>query len=113
MKVNEKCDVYSFGVLVIEVIKGRHPGESISFLLSPDASIKDVLDPRLPLPEPAIEDEIMTILHVARTCLNGSPQMRPSMKMISQMFLAAAAACHGDESCLQPNEWNDEHPTSS
>lgn len=92
MKVNEKCDVYSFGVLVIEVIKGQHPGESISSLLSPDVSLKCVLDPRLPFPEPAIEHEIVTILQMARACLDGNPNMRPSMKMISQLFSTATAA---------------------
>ena len=34
MEVNEKCDVYNFGVLALEVIMGKHPGELISFLSS-------------------------------------------------------------------------------
>nr|GLL19838.1 MDIS1-interacting receptor like kinase 2-like [Ipomoea trifida] len=29
MEVNEKCDVFSFGVIVLEVIMGRHPGDII------------------------------------------------------------------------------------
>ncbi|KAJ0800042.1 putative protein kinase RLK-Pelle-LRR-XI-1 family [Helianthus annuus] len=30
MKVTEKCDVYSFGVLVMEILKGQHPGDIIT-----------------------------------------------------------------------------------
>ncbi|KAK8298252.1 hypothetical protein V6Z11_D05G241900 [Gossypium hirsutum] len=30
MKVTEKCDVYSFGVLIMEIIMGAHPGDLIS-----------------------------------------------------------------------------------
>ncbi|KAL3504512.1 hypothetical protein ACH5RR_034353 [Cinchona calisaya] len=33
MKVNEKCDFYSFGVLTLEVIMGKHPGDFISSML--------------------------------------------------------------------------------
>ena len=38
MEVNEKCDVYSFGVLTLEVIMGNHLGDLISFLSSSSSS---------------------------------------------------------------------------
>ncbi|KAM0036969.1 putative protein kinase RLK-Pelle-LRR-XI-1 family [Helianthus debilis subsp. tardiflorus] len=34
MKVTEKCDVYTFGVLVMEILKGQHPGDFITSLAS-------------------------------------------------------------------------------
>nr|XP_027093126.1 MDIS1-interacting receptor like kinase 2-like [Coffea arabica] len=54
MEVTDKCDVYSFGVLALEVIVGKHPSDLISILLSTPSSmpkpqsldimLKDVLD---------------------------------------------------------------------
>ncbi|KAE8688971.1 Endomembrane protein 70 protein family [Hibiscus syriacus] len=32
MKINEKCDVFSFGVVALETLMGRRPGDLISFL---------------------------------------------------------------------------------
>ncbi|XP_028075665.1 probable leucine-rich repeat receptor-like protein kinase At1g35710 [Camellia sinensis] len=55
MEANEKCDVYSFRVLTLEVIMGKHPGHLIYSL--PSSSSKsnfegmffmDILDQRLP-----------------------------------------------------------------
>ncbi|XP_019163105.1 PREDICTED: MDIS1-interacting receptor like kinase 2-like [Ipomoea nil] len=57
MEVTEKCDVYSFGVLALEVIMGKHPGDLITSIFSSPTStshgvllLKDVLDSRLSTP---------------------------------------------------------------
>lgn len=90
MKVTEKCDVYSFGVLALEVIKGKHPGDLIPFLSSPltrqNILLKDVLDQRLQIPPPEIQDEVINILNIAITCLQANPQSRPSMNMIAPLL---------------------------
>ena len=53
LSVTEKCDVYSFSVLTLEIIKGKHPGELVSHQLSStprDIELKDLLDQRLSHP---------------------------------------------------------------
>ena len=53
MRVTEKCDVYSFGVLALEVIRGKHPRDYISDLTSQtteDIQLMDLLDERLLCP---------------------------------------------------------------
>ncbi|GAY66099.1 hypothetical protein CUMW_246030 [Citrus unshiu] len=49
MKITEKCDVYSFGVLMWEVIKGKHPRDFLSSIssssLNTDVALDQMLDP--------------------------------------------------------------------
>ncbi|KAF8023467.1 hypothetical protein BT93_F0847 [Corymbia citriodora subsp. variegata] len=97
MKVTEKCDVYSFGVVAIEVIHGRHPGETISSLLAASEKeivtvLKNMLDPRLPAPMPSIQDELLVMFKFAIACLSTNPHLRPSMNMVSQVLAAHPAA---------------------
>ncbi|KAI9070706.1 hypothetical protein K1719_047328 [Acacia pycnantha] len=90
MKANEKCDVYSFGVLTLEIIMGKHPAELISSVAEKsnmnDLLLKDVLDPRLsPLTKPILDDVIL-VVKIAFSCLNETPQFRPTMEQVSTEF---------------------------
>ncbi|KAL3733275.1 hypothetical protein ACJRO7_022751 [Eucalyptus globulus] len=99
MKVTKKCDVYSFGILALEVIKGRHPGDSLSSLLA-----LNMLDSRLPTPAPGIEDEFLTILKFAVACVSANPQLRPSMEMISHVLSARSTIFNGVKKSQEPTD---------
>ncbi|KAI3807289.1 hypothetical protein L1987_23215 [Smallanthus sonchifolius] len=80
MEVSEKCDVYSFGILTLEVIMGKHPGDFLTS--SPDmkgASLTEILDQRLPSPVEQIAEQLELLVEVAFSCLQKSPHSRPSM----------------------------------
>ncbi|KAK4275667.1 hypothetical protein QN277_018707 [Acacia crassicarpa] len=87
MEANEKCDVYSFGVLTLEIIMGMHPGELVSSLIEKSTTfnllLKDVLDPRLSLSKKLILDEVVTIAKIAFSCLDEDPRSRPTMEQVS------------------------------
>lgn len=55
-RVTEKFDVYSFGVLALEIIKGKHPGKYINKLAldhtTENLPLVEILDERLPFPTP-------------------------------------------------------------
>ena len=52
-RVTEKCNVYSFGVLVLELFIGHHPADLLSSMDNRNKTILlgNLLDTRLPLPE--------------------------------------------------------------
>ncbi|XP_062009016.1 probable leucine-rich repeat receptor-like protein kinase At1g35710 [Rosa rugosa] len=93
MEVNEKCDVYSFGVLTLEVIMGKHPGDLMISVLSSslstsntvlDTPLRDILDQRLSAPRGQIAEKLGFIVKLAFSCLQTNPQSWPTMKQVSQ-----------------------------
>jgi serine/threonine protein kinase len=87
--VNEKCDVYSFGVLALEILFGKHPGDVVSLWTAvgsiPDPMLlMDKLDQRPPHPLNPIIEELVTIAVIALACLTESHQSRPTMKQVSK-----------------------------
>ncbi|KAI3923773.1 hypothetical protein MKW92_016475 [Papaver armeniacum] len=73
MKVTEKCDVYSFGVIIFEVLMGRHPSEDIKLLselliLSTTSKamktyrmLRDILDQRVGAPDNGVQKELVYV----------------------------------------------------
>ncbi|KAK3439025.1 hypothetical protein EUGRSUZ_C03679 [Eucalyptus grandis] len=94
--VNEKCDLYSFGVVAMEIIMGEHPGEIISMLSTlfrEDIMLHQIFYPRLPIPrENSIARSIIPIVSLVLACLNSNPKLRPTMKQVSEAFLAPKLA---------------------
>ena len=99
MVVTEKCDVYSFGVLALEVLMGKHPGELVSSLqysTDHDKSVdetnsieccKDLLDSRLSPPKPQnVAQEVALVMKVALSCTRANPQYRPTMHSVSELL---------------------------
>jgi hypothetical protein len=94
LEVNEKSDIYSFRVVALEVIMGRHPGDLISLLSLSFASsstsvphnvlLKEVLDQRLAHPTNKVANEVVLVAKLALSCLHASPQYRPTMQQVSQ-----------------------------
>nr|XP_029120200.1 MDIS1-interacting receptor like kinase 2-like [Elaeis guineensis] len=90
-KVNEKCDVYSYGIVILEVIMGRHPGDLVSSLSSSDIQhmlFSDVLDQRISPPTTYIIKEVLLLAMIAFSCIRATPQTRPTMQRISHLFIS-------------------------
>ncbi|KAF8029521.1 hypothetical protein BT93_E2050 [Corymbia citriodora subsp. variegata] len=90
--VNKKCNVYSFGVVTMETMMGEHPGDIVSTLLTSSAEdimLHKILDLRLSFPrENSIARSIVLIVSLALACLSANPKSRPTMKQVSEAFLA-------------------------
>nr|KAJ0215003.1 hypothetical protein LSAT_V11C300126780 [Lactuca sativa] len=92
MVANEKCDVYSFGVIALEVIMGKHPGDLITSLptLSDDDDYlvpTNVGDSRIPPPSSQVEKQVKLVLNLSRACLNSNSHERPTMQQVSNRLM--------------------------
>ncbi|KAK4270652.1 hypothetical protein QN277_019431 [Acacia crassicarpa] len=88
MEVTEKCAVYSFGVLVLEILMGKHPRDlimsslDVPTIVAHDLNFKEVLDQRLPYPQGSVAKKVVLIARIAFTCLNENPHTRLSVEQV-------------------------------
>lgn len=93
MQVTEKCDVYSFGILALEIIKGKYPGDYISQLLCPtpgNLQLEDMLDQRISHPTKEVEEALISVIKIARGCVAANPNSRPTMHIVSELLAMGA-----------------------
>uniref|UniRef100_A0A453JTM8 non-specific serine/threonine protein kinase n=2 Tax=Aegilops tauschii TaxID=37682 RepID=A0A453JTM8_AEGTS len=88
-RVTEKCDVYSFGVLTLELFMGHHPGDFLSSMAEKSTSLKDLLDIRIPLPAAEVASKVFKVITFAARCIEPNPSRRPTMQQAIKVFTAA------------------------
>ncbi|KAG0470708.1 hypothetical protein HPP92_017408 [Vanilla planifolia] len=98
--VDEKTDVFAFGVLILEVISGRKPVDgSHKSLLSwakpylNDVKIEMLVDARL---EDYDFDQLKRLTFIASLCIRASPSWRPSMLEVLDLI---------EGSHVSPEKW--------
>ncbi|PQP93329.1 putative leucine-rich repeat receptor-like serine/threonine-protein kinase [Prunus yedoensis var. nudiflora] len=98
--LTDKADVYSFGILVLEIASGRnnttYRGKEKSFylldwaqLLKGQGNLLDLVDPRLG--SDFNKEEMMLTINVALLCCNVTSTVRPTMSSVVSMLEGRAA----------------------
>ncbi|EEE62217.1 hypothetical protein OsJ_17004 [Oryza sativa Japonica Group] len=95
-QLTEKADIYSYGVLVLEIITGRKSlnsvassaeGHSLMSLIWKhynEGTLMELLDPNLQ--EQCTEEGALKVFHVGLLCAQASPNLRPPMWKVVEML---------------------------
>lgn len=93
--MNEKSDIYSFGVIILELVTGRLPvdpefGEKdlakwVCTTLD-QKEVDNIIDPKL---DASYKEEICKVLKIGLQCTSSLPINRPSMRKVVKMLQEA------------------------
>ncbi|CAL0325947.1 unnamed protein product [Lupinus luteus] len=94
-KANKSCDVFSFGILLLELASGRKPIEKVSSTVKRpiydwalplvcEKKFSELVDPRLN--GKYLEEELKRIVLVAMICAQSEPEKRPTMLDVVELL---------------------------
>lgn len=99
-KAKESCDVYSFGVLLLELASGKRPVEKLNpttkltitewaLPLAREQKFKEMADPKLK--DGFVEAEVKRMVLVGLACTQNKPEQRPVMSEVVEMLKGESA----------------------
>ncbi|KAF9596007.1 hypothetical protein IFM89_006934 [Coptis chinensis] len=91
-KLTQKCDVYSFGIVVLELLTGRLPQAGpekdykelecyVRKAFREECPLSEIIDPAL-MHEVHAKKQVLEVFHIALNCTEIVPEMRPRMKTV-------------------------------
>ncbi|KAM1078008.1 hypothetical protein ACFX13_025798 [Malus domestica] len=94
-KASESCDVYSFGILLLELASGKKPIEKVSqgmkrtvtdwaLPLACERKFDEIADPKLN--GKYLEDELKRVVFVALLCAHSRPERRPTILEVVELL---------------------------
>lgn len=100
LQVDEKSDIYSFGVVLMEILSGKRSVDSefgdgnsivdwVRSKIKNKDGIKDILDKNAGASCSPVREEMMQMLRIALLCTSRNPADRPSMRDVVLMLQEA------------------------
>ncbi|KAK6289675.1 hypothetical protein POUND7_001216 [Theobroma cacao] len=93
-KFTQKCDVYSFGIVLLEILTGRLPDAGpenddkgleglVRKAFREERPLSEIIDPTL-LTEVYAKKQVVAAFHIALNCTELDPELRPRMRIVSE-----------------------------